>query len=58
MPGLSSTQAGCGLICPAYGRGCYGCFGPMDTSNTKILSAHLLAQGNAKEAVEPSFPNL
>ncbi|WP_141576768.1 oxidoreductase [Actinomadura sp. WMMA1423] len=22
------TQAGCGAICPAYGRGCYGCFGP------------------------------
>ncbi len=23
------TQAGCGAICPAYGRGCYGCFGPL-----------------------------
>ena len=22
------THAGCGAICPAYGRGCYGCFGP------------------------------
>ncbi|MES9538580.1 oxidoreductase [Actinomadura sp. NPDC000600] len=22
------TQAGCGAICPAYARGCYGCFGP------------------------------
>ena len=21
------TQTGCGAICPAYGRGCYGCFG-------------------------------
>ncbi len=21
------TQAGCGAICPAMGRGCYGCFG-------------------------------
>ncbi|HEU5023482.1 MAG TPA: oxidoreductase [Spirillospora sp.] len=22
------THAGCGAICPAYRRGCYGCFGP------------------------------
>jgi sulfhydrogenase subunit delta len=22
------TQAGCGALCPAVGRGCYGCFGP------------------------------
>jgi coenzyme F420-reducing hydrogenase gamma subunit len=33
------THAGCGAICPAYHRGCYGCFGPMDTPNTKSLSA-------------------
>ncbi|MCI2429377.1 oxidoreductase [Candidatus Acetothermia bacterium] len=33
------TQAGCGAICPAYNRGCYGCFGPQETSNTASLSA-------------------
>ena len=27
------THAGCGAICPAYHRGCYGCFGPMETPN-------------------------
>jgi coenzyme F420-reducing hydrogenase gamma subunit len=32
------TQAGCGAICPAYNRGCYGCFGPMETPNTRSLS--------------------
>jgi coenzyme F420-reducing hydrogenase gamma subunit len=32
------TQAGCGAICPSYHRGCYGCFGPMETPNTKSLS--------------------
>jgi coenzyme F420-reducing hydrogenase gamma subunit len=32
------THAGCGAICPSYNRGCYGCFGPMDTPNTKSLS--------------------
>jgi coenzyme F420-reducing hydrogenase gamma subunit len=33
------TQAGCGAICPAYTRGCYGCFGPKETPNTRSLSA-------------------
>jgi coenzyme F420-reducing hydrogenase gamma subunit len=31
------TQAGCGAICPAFGRGCYGCFGPMATPNVDSL---------------------
>ncbi|RPJ00738.1 MAG: oxidoreductase [Chloroflexi bacterium] len=33
------TQDGCGVICPRYGRGCYGCFGPKETPNTASLSA-------------------
>jgi len=32
------THAGCGALCPAYNRGCYGCFGPMEYPNTKSLS--------------------
>ena len=32
------THAGCGAICPSYNRGCYGCFGPMETPNTGSLS--------------------
>ncbi len=32
------THAGCGAICPAYHRGCYGCFGPKETPNTTSLS--------------------
>lgn len=39
------TQAGCGAICPAYHRGCYGCFGPMEGANTPALSARLSALG-------------
>jgi coenzyme F420-reducing hydrogenase gamma subunit len=39
------TQAGCGAICPAYHRGCYGCFGPKETPNAPALSAQLLAAG-------------
>ena len=28
-----------GALCPAHDRGCYGCFGPMETPNTASLSA-------------------
>lgn len=32
------THAGCGAICPAYARGCYGCYGPKENNNTDSLS--------------------
>jgi sulfhydrogenase subunit delta len=32
------TQAGCGAICPAYDRGCYGCFGPSESPNVSALA--------------------
>ena len=35
------TQAGCGALCPSYDRGCYGCFGPMETPNAPSLSGQL-----------------
>jgi sulfhydrogenase subunit delta len=31
------TQTGCGAICPSYDRGCYGCFGPMESPNPASL---------------------
>ncbi len=39
------THAGCGALCPAYSRGCYGCFGPKETANTAALSAQWLTLG-------------
>jgi coenzyme F420-reducing hydrogenase gamma subunit len=39
------TQAGCGAICPAYDRGCYGCFGPMESPNVPALAAQWRALG-------------
>ena len=32
------THAGCGALCPTYDRGCYGCFGPMESPDTASLS--------------------
>ncbi len=40
------THAGCGAICPAYDRGCYGCFGPMESPNTAALSARMAELGS------------
>jgi len=39
------THAGCGAICPSYNRGCYGCFGPMETPNTVSLNRQLRVLG-------------
>lgn len=39
------TQAGCGAICPFYNRGCYSCFGPKETPNTRSLSQQMEEMG-------------
>ena len=39
------TQAGCGALCPAYHRGCYGCFGPVEGANIASTIDELRRQG-------------
>jgi coenzyme F420-reducing hydrogenase gamma subunit len=39
------TQSGCGAICPAYGRGCYGCFGPAENPNTAVIAREFSSLG-------------
>ncbi|MBF0372556.1 MAG: oxidoreductase [Alphaproteobacteria bacterium] len=39
------TQAGCGNLCPTCDRGCYGCFGPMETPQTAALARQLTELG-------------
>ena len=45
------THAGCGAICPAYDRGCYGCFGPSAGAAMPALSRMLAAHGMQLEEV-------
>jgi coenzyme F420-reducing hydrogenase gamma subunit len=45
------THAGCGALCPSYDRGCYGCFGPMETPNTPSLSGWLSRLGMSEAAL-------
>ncbi|TNC24173.1 NADH-quinone oxidoreductase subunit B family protein [Amycolatopsis alkalitolerans] len=49
------TQAGCGALCPAYRRGCFGCFGPMATPNIPALIPLLRARGMADDEVDRVF---
>jgi sulfhydrogenase subunit delta len=56
MPCLGPvTHAGCGAICPAYARGCYGCFGPKETPNTQALADHLKGTGVQPEELVRLF---
>ena len=43
------THAGCGAICPAYDRGCYGCFGPRERANTGSLADWFIREGMVPE---------
>lgn len=49
------TQAGCGAICPAYNRGCYGCYGPMETPNTASLAGGMRDLGVSEQELQRMF---
>ncbi len=49
------THAGCGAICPSFRRGCYGCFGPMETPNTAALAREWQALGAAPKDIARAF---
>jgi len=45
------THAGCGAICPSFHRGCYGCFGPMESPNVDALRPWLKQLGMDSRAL-------
>lgn len=49
------THAGCGAICPSFRRGCYGCYGPMETPNTSALAREWLALGASPRDIGRAF---
>ncbi|MGE5714207.1 MAG: oxidoreductase, partial [Betaproteobacteria bacterium] len=46
------TQDGCGALCPSYGRGCYGCFGPMESPNMAAMTDWLQRLGMAPREIQ------
>ncbi len=49
------THDGCGALCPSCARGCYGCFGPMESPNTASLARQWSAMGTAEEGLVRVF---
>lgn len=50
-----ATQAGCNALCPAYNRGCFGCFGPAKSPNPRALSEQWAALGASSADIMHAF---
>jgi coenzyme F420-reducing hydrogenase gamma subunit len=51
------THTGCGVLCPTYARGCYGCFGPKENTNTQPLADWFVRLGSTHHDVVRLFRN-
>jgi hypothetical protein len=51
------TQAGCEVICPAYARECFGCFGPKEQPNLISLGRWYQADGHEPASLTRLFHN-
>ncbi|OQX05696.1 MAG: oxidoreductase [Desulfobulbaceae bacterium A2] len=49
------TRAGCGNVCPPWGRGCFGCFGPKEEAHPAPLSEALLALGQERRRLADGY---
>jgi coenzyme F420-reducing hydrogenase gamma subunit len=49
------TGAGCGALCPSFGRGCYGCFGPSSDPNLNAFSNLCRELGLTEDEIHRKF---
>lgn len=49
------THTGCGALCPAVGRGCYGCFGPAENANPAALGQRFAGLGLLPQQIANQF---
>jgi len=49
------THAGCGNLCPATDRGCFGCFGPSEAPNGMSLAKQLEKLGMSRTEIKDFF---
>ncbi len=49
------TRAGCGAICPRYGRDCYGCSGPVSDPNRPAMEQCLAGLGLKPNEIADRF---
>jgi len=49
------TLAGCGALCPRFGRDCYACYGPAEEANTEALAQRLDGLGLMPDAIARRF---
>ncbi len=49
------TQTGCGALCPRFGRGCYGCYGPSENANTAALTTQFRGLGITDHEIARAF---
>ena len=49
------THTGCGALCPTFNRGCYGCFGPMESPNPESLIGALTGVGMHEDDIDRIF---
>ena len=49
------TRTGCGALCPSFGRGCYGCFGPREQANAPSLGRAFAFRGKDDREIVREF---
>lgn len=49
------TRAGCGALCPKFGRDCFGCYGPAENSNASGLASRFTGLGLVPDEIQRRF---